>query len=180
VFNSGTFTTGPSQLLSGMTRSWFAVDSVLGLRLTVFLIRRARFRARSSATNDIRMSQFHIQTIGPMPIRTIPNVVEILPAVPKISTRIPATTGAVIKNHRVARTVIAVSYPNTNVATGLATPARMLILGPVGLTAARTRVRPRIAWPRRRRPRARHRQEPRRRAARECRRNLERDIASRR
>jgi hypothetical protein len=45
-----------------------------------------------------------------MPIRTIANVVEILPAVPKIITTIPATTGPAIKNHRVVRTIIPVNY----------------------------------------------------------------------
>jgi len=45
-----------------------------------------------------------------MPIRTIPNVVEILPAVPKIITTIPATTGPAIKNRRVVRTIIPVNY----------------------------------------------------------------------
>jgi hypothetical protein len=66
----------------------------------------------------MRISQFHIQTIGPIPISTIPNVVEILPAVPKISTRIPPRTGAAIKNARVARTsIIPLTARNSGTAT---------------------------------------------------------------
>jgi hypothetical protein len=65
----------------------------------------------SPSPNDIRTNQFHIQTIAPIPIRTMPKLVEMLPAVPKMRTRIPATTGAAIKNHRVARTSTFPDYP---------------------------------------------------------------------
>ncbi len=46
-----------------------------------------------------------------------------LPAVPKISTRIPARTGAAIENHRIARTNILPSYPDRPPFIGLPSAA---------------------------------------------------------
>jgi hypothetical protein len=71
--------------------------------------------SRSSASNDIRISQFHIQTIGEIPISTAPNSAEMVPAVPKITTKTPARTGAAIKNQRVARVNISATRCTTAV-----------------------------------------------------------------